>query len=250
MEATDYSIQMTQEQSGIMVRTQGNFEMPAINDAVRSLNEDWLDNAAVYENNILGASGSTNADAVKIDINSTKVPEVLSLDNALSIGVVSIFSSFTTTYSNGAGTENRNKNIDLGASSLNNSICKANGGRWSFNEVVGNTTADKGYLEAGTILGNRTTKSVGGGICQVATTVFNAVYDSGLAIPVRYNHDLHMSSYPAGRDAAINYPNLDLVWRNDEKSDILMTASTTGSSITVNLLGVNPGYTVKSEVGE
>lgn len=116
--------------------------------------------------------------------------------------------------------------------------------------MVGKCDASKGFLEAGAVFGNRYTKSVGGGICQVATTVFNAVYDSGFAIPVRYNHDLHIASYPAGRDAAINYPDLDLVWTNDSNSDVLMTESTTGYSITVNLLGVNPGYTVKSEVGE
>lgn len=250
MESNDYSIQMIKDTNSITVKTQGDFEMPAIYDAVDILNEKWLNNAAVYENDLAGASGDNDTDPVNIKIGSTKVPETLSLDEAIRIGVVSEISTYTTTYSSGAGTENRNKNIALGAAALNNTICAANGGTWSFNEVVGNTTEDKGYLEAGAIWGNRYTKSVGGGICQVATTVFNAVYDSGLAIPERYNHDLHIASYPVGRDAAINYPDLDLVWRNDEKSDILLTSSTTGYSITVSLLGVPPAYTVKTEVGE
>ena len=129
MEATDYSIQMVQDKIGIMVKTQGNFEMPAIYDAVNALNEEWLNNATVYERNIGGAQGSTNDDAVKINIASTKVPESLSLDEALTIGVVSVISTYTTTYSSGAGTENRNKNIALGAAALNNTICPANGGR-------------------------------------------------------------------------------------------------------------------------
>ncbi len=63
-----------------------------------------------------------------ITVGSTKVPELLRLDEALSIGVVSVISSYTTTYSSGAGTEKKNKNIALGAAALNNSICKANGG--------------------------------------------------------------------------------------------------------------------------
>ena len=86
-------------------------------------------NADVYERNVGGAQGSNNDDAVKINIGSTKVPENLSLDEALTIGVVSVISSYTTTYSSGAGTENRNKNIALGAAALNNTICSANGGR-------------------------------------------------------------------------------------------------------------------------
>ena len=151
MEATDYSIQMVKDARGITVKTQGNFEMPAIYDAVDSLNEEWLNNAAVYDRNIAGASGSNDTDPVNIKIGSTKVPETLTLDEAIRIGVVSEIATYTTTYSSGAGTENRNKNIALGAAALNNTICSANGGVWSFNDVVGNTTEDKGYLEAGAI---------------------------------------------------------------------------------------------------
>lgn len=129
MEATDYSIQMVKDKKGITVKTQGDFEMPAIYEAVNALDNEWLNNAAVYEHNIGGASGSTNEDAVKINIVSTKVPESLPLNDALTIGVVSVISTYTTTYSSGAGTENRNKNIALGAEAINNTICTANGGR-------------------------------------------------------------------------------------------------------------------------
>lgn len=209
--ASNYSIKFVQDASGITVKTQGDFDMPNITEAIEGLNNHWLENAAVFEANHFSARGSTSDEAVHIEIGSTKVPESLSLENALSIGVVSTISTYTTTYSSGAGTENRNKNIALGAAALNNTICAANGGQWCFNDVVGDTTTDKGYLEASAILGNRYTKSVGGGICQVATTVFNCVYDSGFQIPVRYNHDLYMASYPEGRDAAINYPDLDLI---------------------------------------
>lgn len=128
MTATDYSIQMAQEARGIMVKTQGNFEMPAIYDAVNALNERWLENATVFDKNIGGASGSVDSEPVQISIGSTKVPELLTLDEALNIGVVSVISTYTTTYSSGAGTENRNKNIALGAAALNNTICPANGG--------------------------------------------------------------------------------------------------------------------------
>ena len=74
-------------------------------------------------------NGSDNTDPVHVEIGATKVPESLSLAEAINIGVVSTISTYTTSYSSGAGTENRNHNIDLGASLLNESICPANGGR-------------------------------------------------------------------------------------------------------------------------
>lgn len=146
-----------------------------------------------------------------INISSTQIPKKLALNEALDIGVVSVISTYTTTYSSGAGTENRNKNIALASASLNNTIAEANGGRWSFNDCVGDATIERGYTEAGAIVGDRYTKSIGGGVCQVATTIFNAVYDSGLPIISRHNHDLHIASYPEGRDAAISYPYLDFI---------------------------------------
>lgn len=224
--------------------------MPSISDAVEQLNSKWLEDALIFENNKnTGREKSGDMDTT-IAITSSKVPEKLGLSEALNIGVVTTISSYTTTYSSGAGTENRNGNIALCASTINNSICKSDGGRWSFNETVGDTTPDRGYTEAGAIVGNRYTKSIGGGVCQVATTVFNAVYDSGFQVVSRHNHDLHMASYPAGRDAAISYPYLDLIWQNNESSDVLMQASTTGYSITVSMLGVNPQYSVVTEEGQ
>ena len=108
----------------------------------------------------------------------------------------------------------------------------------------------EGVSGSGRIIDGEYTDSVGGGICQVATTVFDAVYESGLPIVERHNHSLYIASYPAGRDAAVSYPELDLVWRNDTSSDVLVKVSTQVGSVTATLYGVDPGYQVTTETGQ
>ena len=90
----------------------------------------------------------------------------------------------------------------------------------------------------------------GGGICQVATTVFNAAYDAGYYIDRRYNHTIYNSSYPVGRDAAVSWPDLDLIWSNDTSSDVLLTTSYTEGTITVTLWGVSPERSVSTYVSD
>ena len=63
-----------------------------------------------------------------------------------------------------------------------------------------------GYKNAGAIVDGEYTDEIGGGVCQVATTVYNAVYDAGYPIVERHNHTLYIASYPEGRDAAIAFP--------------------------------------------
>ena len=133
---------------------------------------------------------------------------------------------------------------------LSNSIIKANGGTWSFNDTAGEATEDKGYQNAGAIVGGEYSDAIGGGICQVATTVFNAIYDAGYPITERHNHTLHIESYPEGRDAAIAYPYMDLVWQNDTSSDVILVMSYSNSSVTATLWGVDPGYEVSTDYGE
>lgn len=83
----------------------------------------------------------------------------------------------------------------------------------------------------------------------MATTVFNAVYEAGLPVERRSNHSLYISSYPAGRDSAVSWPDLDLVWKCDLSSDVLLRASCADASVTVTLYSAPVGYHVDSTVG-
>lgn len=115
---------------------------------------------------------------------------------------------------------------------------------------VGECNEEAGFLGAGVIIEGEHDDAVGGGICQVATTVFNAVYDSGFPVLRRYNHTLRLTNYPDGRDAAVNWPDLDLRWQNDCASDVLLRCSYTETTLTVTLYGVDPGYVVSTQTGD
>lgn len=185
-----------------------------------------------------------------ISIQTQQTQGPLSLDEALAYGVVTKFSTFTTEFNTGSTTMNRLYNIQKVADLIDDSVVKADGGTWSFNETAGDCNAEAGFKEAGVISGDEMTQEAGGGVCQVATTVFNSVYESGLPINERHNHTLSSSSYPAGRDAAIAYPTLDLIWENSTSSDILLTTSYSSYSVTVDLIGEDPELEVMTETGE
>lgn len=247
------------DDGSIVVTTDGTGEVPLTAEAVAALNEvlfngmDQVDVDPISET--ASSAGATHAEkssdsgAVSVTLVKTAAPTQLSFDDAVSAGVVSVVSSFTTEYSSGAGTENRNHNIHLVSDLLNGSITRP-GEVWSYNGTAGNCNEEAGFLGAGSIVDGEYTEEVGGGICQVATTVFNAVYEAGLPVVSRSNHSLYIASYPAGRDAAVSWPDLDLKWSNDSQSDILLLMTYDDTSVTATLYGVPLGYTVTSEVGE
>lgn len=210
--------------------------MPQLNAAVSKLNDALL------------GTGANDSAAPSIEIESVDVPSEMYLTEALHSGVVSSISEYTTEYTTGAA--ERNHNIHLAADLLNNSIIEANGGEWSFNEIAGECNEEKGFQPAGSIVNGEVTDEIGGGICQVGTTVFNAVYELGVPVLERHNHSVYISSYPAGRDAAINWPDQDLRWQNDTASDMLLSTSYTDGSLTVTIYGVDPHYSVSTETGE
>lgn len=231
----------------VTVKTDASGKIPLVDEAIET-----LDIALFGSDDQAAQEGAQSADgvAVTVDIASADTPEEMSLDDALYYGVVGEISSFTTSYTYGsATTEARNFNIHLAADLLNNSVCPA-GGSWSFHNVAGECNEERGFKEAGVIEEGVYSTAFGGGICQVATTVFNAAYEAGYYIDRRYNHTIYNSSYPAGRDAAVSWPDLDLIWSNDTFSDILMTTSYTEGTITVTLWGVSPERTVSTYVSD
>ena len=88
---------------------------------------------------------------------------------------------------------------------------------------------------------------LGGGVCQVSTTVFNAAYEAGLPITSRTNHALYISHYPLGRDATVDYPNIDLKFVNDTGNWLLLRTFVGSSSLVVNLYGTPQHRRVETE---
>lgn len=128
-------------------------------------------------------------------------------------------------HSNFAGSPtNRRHNIKVGAEKLNGLIIKP-GEEFSLVTALGPTTAEAGYLPELVIKGNKTVPEYGGGLCQVATTMFRAALGTGLPITERKNHSYRVSYYePAGTDATIYSPRPDLKFKNDTNHNILIQA--------------------------
>jgi vancomycin resistance protein YoaR len=85
---------------------------------------------------------------------------------------------------------------------------------------------------------------LGGGVCQAGTTMFNAVFFAGLPVLERRNHSLHISHYPMGRDATLDWPGTDLKFRNDSRYGIYLTGRATASTLTFSLWSTSRGYKV------
>lgn len=226
----------------VTVRTDGNGTIPLVSEAVAQLNETLFG-----ENGKAFTGGDASAE---VSIGEGPAPTVLPFDEAMDLGIVGAIASFTTEFTTGAGTEARNHNIELVSELLSNSVV-APGDSWSFNGTAGDCSQEeRGFLGAGAIVDGEYDDAIGGGICQVATTMFNAVYDAGYPVLTRHNHSLYISSYPTGRDAAVSWPDLDLVWQNDSASDVLVRLSCADGSVTATLYGVDPGYRVSTATGE
>ena len=145
----------------------------------------------------------------------------------------SVVSSYTTTY---GGTPGRLNNVQLVAQLIDGTLI-APGGTFSFNGTTGERTAAKGFQEAPVIINGELQNGLGGGICQVSTTVFNAAFEAGLPITARTNHALYISHYPLGRDATVNYPDLDLKFVERHGHWLLLRTFVGAGSLTVNLYG-------------
>ncbi|TGE32193.1 cell wall-binding repeat-containing protein [Desulfosporosinus sp. Sb-LF] len=131
---------------------------------------------------------------------------------------------------------NRTENIRLAAKALNGKLL-APGERFSFNESVGERTSEAGYKEALIIEGNTFTLGLGGGICQVSSTLYNAVILAHLEILERHRHSLPVNYVPPGQDATVAYPILDFEFRNSTNAYLLIRSFLEENTLTFQLFG-------------
>ena len=162
---------------------------------------------------------------------------------AQTMGITGVVGSYHTTY---GGIPSRLHNVALVAKLIDGTLIGP-GETFSFNGTTGERTADKGFQEAPVIINGELQTGLGGGICQVSTTVFNAAFEAGLDIDERTNHALYISHYPLGRDATVDYPSLDLKFTNDTPKWLLLRTFVGTGSLTVNLYGTPQNRRVETE---
>lgn len=137
------------------------------------------------------------------------------------------------TYFN-ARNKNRAHNIALAAQAINNTVLFPNE-TFSFNQTVGIRTQAKGYVQAPIIVRGELSEGIGGGICQVSSTLFNAIDRAGLKIVKRYSHSRHVRYVPPGRDATVSWGGPDFVFENQYNQPILIRTFVSGGSVYVTI---------------
>ncbi len=131
-------------------------------------------------------------------------------------------------------------NIRRAAAALEGAVLEP-GEEWSFNRHVGPRTPERGYRSAPSYLERDVTVSVGGGICQVSSTVYNAAALSGLKIVERVSHNRRVRSVPPGRDATVWFGKADLKLLNDTAAPVRLSAAVSDEALTIRFLGDDPG---------
>lgn len=142
--------------------------------------------------------------------------------------------SFTTDFSSSSA--NRSDNIALASSSING-IVMMPGDVFSFNEALGERTSERGYKPAGAYAAGETVTAVGGGICQVSSTLYNTVLLSNLEIVSRKSHQMTVSYVKVGRDATVNWGTTDFKFKNNSGHPCKIVSSVSGKKLTVSIVG-------------
>lgn len=210
----------------------------------------YIDAESIY-NAIIAQMDSRNYNGAIALSTQTITPNTTVATLNQSFGLVASYTTSTT------AEYNRNVNIRLASQAI--SVEVPNGATFSFNETTGRRTVDKGYLDAGVIISGASDQGVGGGICQVSSTLFNAVLLANMEIVSRLPHAWPVAYVDPGRDATVDWQSYqtldqstDFKFKNSSGHPIYIVAYLTGNNLsrickcTVEIYGVafNPGITI------
>ncbi len=147
---------------------------------------------------------------------------------------ITLRASFYTSYS--SSSQERKHNIKLASNSINNAFVDV-GGEFSFNLIVGERTEKRGYQKSKVIVNGEFADGIGGGVCQVSTTLYNAVILAGLEIVEYHPHSLPVTYVAPSFDAMVNSGYADLRFRNNTKNPIIIKSSADGNVLKISVFG-------------
>lgn len=167
-------------------------------------------------------------------------------DDARKVGVKKVIGKFTTYF---PGTAYRYNNIGKAVRLINGTFLRP-GETFSMNKTLGKRTRAAGWMAGGAIDGGKIVERLGGGISQVTTTTFNAIFFAGLQDIHHKPHSLYFNRYPVGREATLDWSSVDMKFRNDSPYGVVMQAGITGhtgttGSITIRVWSTKR-YTIKT----
>lgn len=216
-----------------------NAKFEIINGKVQIVQEE---NGFVFDKEALYKELQVNKELTQATLNVKAVNPSVTTEVLKTQGIKELISSFTTNFD--ASNTPRSSNIRLAAKSISGTILPP-GAVFSFNEVVGQRTVENGYKEAGVYINGKVDTGIGGGICQVSTTLYNTVLLADLLVMERSNHSLTVPYVPLSRDAAVSWGSQDLKFTNNTENHIFINSSTTGGSITFELYSTKSNKSVE-----
>ena len=145
-----------------------------------------------------------------------------------------VLGEYTSAYN--VGLVNRTKNVSLAARLVNGTVVMP-GDRFSYNGVVGKRTYERGFVDATVYTGEGTEEGIGGGICQVSSTIYCAQLRADLKTVSRSNHSYTVVYVPLGQDATVVYGAIDYVFENSTNFPIKIVANANGGYLNVKILG-------------
>lgn len=180
------------------------------------------------------------------DVGITTVMPEITTEKLRSSMFADVLGEYSTAYSN--SNQGRTTNITIAAEKINGVVI-AKGENFSFNRIVGERTYERGYRDANVYVGGRLEQGVGGGICQVVSTLYTAQLYSDLQTVSRQNHQFTVSYLPLGLDATIAWGFIDYEFKNNTEYPIKIVSSVNNGKVTVKILGTkdDKNKTVKVE---
>ena len=195
------------------------------------------------EADLLALAGAAGRNAT-VDLQMRIVPPNRNTSDVEKMGIRGLLAVFGTKFD--PANRSRSYNVKVAAAALDGVLVPP-GQEFSFNEVVGPRSSEAGYKNAPIIINNEFVEGLGGGVCQVSTTLYNAVLLANLEIAARTNHSLPVSYVPRGRDATVVYQAVDFRFRNSYEEYIYIKSTVQGGTLEIKIYG-NPDKGKKVEL--
>ncbi len=207
---------------------------------VSSRNGRSLDMDAIAAEIVANPDATSVRARFKVTTPTTTTAEIKALK------ITDLVSEFSTPYN---CCEPRVTNIQRAAEILDGMIVPA-GHTFSLNDALGQRTTERGFVEAPQIAAGKLEDAVGGGVSQVATTLYNAAFFAGLRLDSHTPHQFWISRYPKGREATVSFGGPELVFTNDWDAGLLINAYAGSNGITIRFFSAPLGRRVETETGE
>lgn len=185
------------------------------------------------------ALGQLNVDSQIISVPCAVIPAERTAEVLKSKMFNYVLGTYTTTYASGG---NRGANVANAAKRINGFVLLP-GESFSFNQVVGKRSAANGFKPAPEYQNGSTVTGIGGGTCQVSTTLYSAVLYADLKIVSRRNHSMSVGYVPLGQDATVTDGGIDFKFSNDTEYPVKIESTTSGGKLTVKIIGTEPDIT-------